>query len=174
MLTLKSDQQKYEKVVEAARIRSTEMHKIFKESGKEDEIVAKRVSTMKKTGQYDKHSEFMKDVRIKNSVKTRIKTGNAIDKSDLSDFTNYRLRVRQLSEKTYKRNKNKIDPLNLRSRKFHLDHKVSIFEGFKNNIEPSILASIHNLCILTEKDNISKKIKSSITIEELLRSFSNE
>ncbi len=42
---------------------------------------------------------------------------------------------------------------------YHLDHKISIWHGFKNNIDPSIIANIDNLEFIPYKDNMRKGIK---------------
>jgi len=51
---------------------------------------------------------------------------------------------------------------------YHLDHKYSITEGFKNNIKPEIIASLNNLVFIPWKDNVMKRTKCSITKEELI------
>jgi transposase-like protein/predicted transcriptional regulator len=51
---------------------------------------------------------------------------------------------------------------------FHLDHKFSILEGFKNNISPNIIGNIKNLEFIPWEENIKKRTKNSITINELL------
>lgn len=48
------------------------------------------------------------------------------------------------------------------------DHMYSVNDGFKNNINPLILAHPANCKLLRHNDNISKNKKSSITLEELL------
>lgn len=50
----------------------------------------------------------------------------------------------------------------------HLDHKFSIAEGFKQNIDPYIIGHLMNLEMLPHLDNISKHAKCSITLEELI------
>jgi transposase-like protein len=54
---------------------------------------------------------------------------------------------------------------------YHLDHKYSILEGFKNDISPEIIGNINNLEYITWEDNLSKKEKCSITKEELLKIY---
>jgi len=49
-----------------------------------------------------------------------------------------------------------------------LDHKYSKLQGFKDNVNPEIIGNINNLEFIPWKDNISKKDKCSITINELL------
>ena len=50
-----------------------------------------------------------------------------------------------------------------------LDHKYSIFEGFKNNIKPEIIASFKNLVFIPWRDNVVKRTNCSITKEELIK-----
>jgi|GEM_PF-2978267 len=50
---------------------------------------------------------------------------------------------------------------------YHLDHKYSILEGFKNDISPEIIGSINNLEFIPWIENTRKKANCSITIEEL-------
>jgi transposase len=52
---------------------------------------------------------------------------------------------------------------------YHLDHKYSIFEGFKNNVKPEIIASLKNLVFIPWRDNVVKRTKCSITKEELIK-----
>ena len=52
---------------------------------------------------------------------------------------------------------------------YHLDHKYSIVEGFKNNILPEIIVNINNLEFIPWKENLSKRAKCSITKEELIK-----
>src|SRR3989304_2870297 len=48
---------------------------------------------------------------------------------------------------------------------YHLDHKYSISEGFRNNIPPEVIGHIANLEFITWRKNSSKYKKCSITIE---------
>jgi hypothetical protein len=41
-------------------------------------------------------------------------------------------------------------------RKYHLDHKFSIHEGFMRDISPKIIGHISNLQMLWWKDNLQK------------------
>jgi len=50
---------------------------------------------------------------------------------------------------------------------FHLDHKYSITEGFKNKVPPKVIGSIDNLEFICYTDNLSKGTKCSITLEKL-------
>jgi hypothetical protein len=52
---------------------------------------------------------------------------------------------------------------------YHLDHKFSIIEGFKNNINPEIIGNIKNLEFIPWKENLNKRAKCSITLDELIK-----
>lgn len=56
---------------------------------------------------------------------------------------------------------------------YHLDHKYSISEGFKNNVPPKVIGSIYNLEFLLSTDNVKKGTKCSITLENLYELFSS-
>lgn len=57
---------------------------------------------------------------------------------------------------------------------YQVDHMFSKFYGFKYNIPPYIIGSIHNLAVIHEKENASKGRKCSITLEELFSRFFNK
>ena len=50
---------------------------------------------------------------------------------------------------------------------FHLDHKYSISEGFKNKIPAEIIGNINNLEFISWEDNYRKRDKCSISIEDI-------
>ena len=50
---------------------------------------------------------------------------------------------------------------------YHLDHKYSITEGFKNKVPPKVIGSIYNLEFIPYNVNVSKGTKCSIKLEEL-------
>lgn len=98
-------------------------------------------------------------------------SGRYLDPANKPAYIRYRDTVRKLSERTIKLYKTQLTNIEKRGRKFHLDHKYSIFEGFSNNIDADILAHICNLEILPSTINESKNIKSSITLIELIQSI---
>jgi uncharacterized protein YjcR len=51
---------------------------------------------------------------------------------------------------------------------YHLDHKFSIIEGFKNKVKPEIIGNIKNLEFIPWKENLKKRANCSITLEELI------
>lgn len=86
----------------------------------------------------------------------------------------YYHRVWLITERNYQKYKSDIDPLSLRSPRFHLDHKYSVVRGFYENIPEEIIGSRHNLEILSASDNGKKSGKCSINIEELMECYNGE
>lgn len=113
---------------------------------------------------------------LKKRELTRIKNGNQVPISDISVFNEYSRLCRSLTEKTYRKYKYIINPLNLKRGKntYHLDHKISILYGFLNNISPDILANICNLEILAAYKNSNKSAACSININELINLISTQ
>ena len=52
---------------------------------------------------------------------------------------------------------------------YHLDHKFSILEGFKKNINPLVIGNVKNLEFIPWIDNIKKRTNCTITLEELIK-----
>jgi len=93
----------------------------------------------------------------------------SLSDEDIKIFKNYKKQIRSLTAKNYKLYKHIINPNNLKLGRgfYHIDHKFSIYEGFKNNVPANIIAAKENLEIITEKENCSKQEKCSITLNEL-------
>lgn len=88
------------------------------------------------------------------------------------EYRMYKGRVWSITNKSYRKFKNIINPLDLpRSRVIHLDHKFSISDGFKNGILPEIMGHYTNLQMLQSHENRKKWNNSSITLEQLISSF---
>lgn len=54
---------------------------------------------------------------------------------------------------------------------YHLDHKYSVVEGFRNNIAPEVIGNIVNLAYIPAKENLSKRSKCSLTLVELMKAY---
>ena len=93
---------------------------------------------------------------------------NPIEVKNLKTYQDEVWRLTNIVIKKYK-----IKNIELRGRKFKksLDHMFSIYEGWKNNIDPKIIANINNLEIINERENTVKKTKCSITHEDLLNNY---
>lgn len=107
---------------------------------------------------------------IKRSEETKIKISKANsywreDDPQYEEFKKYRRKV------YYWTNKNDLSCLNYYDKRalkgYHLDHKYSITEGFRNNVPPKVIGNINNLEFIHYKDNCSKGTKCSISLEEL-------
>lgn len=87
--------------------------------------------------------------------------GRKKDKSALKEkwkpWKRYKAEVWKLTEK---QPLNTLKGIELRGQYYHLDHKISIWDGFKNNYPASFIANINNLRIISKNDNFRKNIQS--------------
>lgn len=105
----------------------------------------------------------------RNATKLGISVDEYLEKiKNITDKESYRDICRTLTDRTYTEYKDQIDPLRLRSDEWHLDHKFSIMQGFLNGVDPEIIASPHNLEIVSRTENCSKHSNCSITLEQLM------
>ena len=123
--------------------------------------------SMKKSQAW-KDTQYLRIEGIKNHWK-KVRGGKELHEV-ATEWELYKKLVYSLTEKNYKQFKRLINPNKLpRGKdKYHIDHRFSVLEGFKNNILPYIIAHPFNLQILFYKDNLSKDFKCSITKRELL------
>lgn len=78
-------------------------------------------------------------------------------------FEKYRDSIRKISNENFVKFYYKINPTNLkRGNDYHLDHIISIYEGFINNIPIEYIASPNNLRIISAIENRKKGVKSII------------
>lgn len=102
---------------------------------------------------------------------TLCKRGIITHKDDRNNFYNY---TREVWRFTNSNDLSLLSNYDKRGRveingTFHLDHKYSVLAGFKENIPPYIIGSIHNLEMIPAIENVSKKEKCSISKEELYK-----
>jgi len=86
----------------------------------------------------------------------------------LNEFEKYTRLVYIETNNTIKIFDYMIDNLHLRGKDYHLDHKLSIRDGFINNIDPVYVGHYYNLEIIPSIKNLQKSSSSSITPYELL------
>lgn len=79
------------------------------------------------------------------------------------EYRRYARSCRKLAQKWAKDNGHEIG-----QRTFHVDHIVSVMDGFTKKISPAIMSHPANLRILEAGKNASKGARSDMTIEELL------
>ncbi len=102
-------------------------------------------------------------LRVQKQRLTKTETGNCIDYSMLEDFEHYTRLVRNLTSTQnigflLFSNKRGIACNNTDA--YHLDHKISIFAGFQNNMPIHIIGGVENLQFLHYKENIQKRTNS--------------
>jgi len=104
------------------------------------------------------------------ATETKIARGIAIPKEQKTEWEFYREQVFNYTRKSWQRHQDKINPEGLvRGTDYELDHKFSITEGFKQNVDPEIIGHHINLELIPKSVNRSKRIRCSITLEELLQ-----
>lgn len=122
------------------------------------------------------HSAVHKTERRKQQnkrIKTMVDRGHITCPSDRPDFINY---AKEVWRYTNENDLTTLPNYDKRGRtevpgSYQLDHKYSIFYGFRNNISPEIIGNINNLEFIPSIENSKKKIKCSISIEELTNSY---
>ena len=136
----------------------------IKQAYEDDTTYADRIIQTRKEVYGDDYSPIVSKIR-----NTQIDNGRWVAPEKRSEWNLYKFKVKQLTAKIYKANKEVINPNNLQLGvcDYQVDHIYSIRHGFENNIPYKLIASIHNLRMMWHTDNKSKHIRSDQTIEEL-------
>lgn len=82
-------------------------------------------------------------------------------------YDQYRHRVQQYSDTQYHLHKARLDPENLRSKHFHLDHIYSVFEAWMNDVPINVVGDVSNLRMLSDKENYEKHKTSHKSLQQL-------
>lgn len=98
---------------------------------------------------------------------TKVKKGQISNPDLKSEYEIYRRSVWRFSNRNYK----KYLSEQKRDRHNHLDHILSIVDGFKNKVPAEIMGSIYNLRIISGQANRYKSYRSEITVEQLLKDY---
>jgi hypothetical protein len=96
---------------------------------------------------------------------------------EIERFETYSKTVRSLTRFIFNKNKSLIDPNGLKeldSKKYHIDHIYSISDGYRNDVDPKIIASYHNLRVVKKLENLQKGRKSGMELSELLEKINNQ
>lgn len=115
--------------------------------------------------------KIVKPESIQKMIQTKIAKGIfwKPDDPEYIEFKKYRRKV------YYWTSKNDLTQLENHEKRallgYHLDHKYSVTEGFKNHVPPKIIGSIYNLEFIPYNLNTSKGTKCSITLEKLNELF---
>lgn len=86
-----------------------------------------------------------------------------------NEFTKYKRKVVSVTKKQPIHNLKNFDKRGVSGvdGNYHLDHKFSIVEGFKDKISPEIIGNIKNLEFIPWMENVKKRTKCSINKEDL-------
>jgi hypothetical protein len=88
---------------------------------------------------------------------------NRNHKQEISKNSNYTLYRNQVTRFTKKNDLTKL--VNYNKKNYHLDHKITVWFGFYNNIEPSQIADIRNLQYISKLENQNKSYFSLVDNE---------
>jgi len=128
----------------------------------ENNLSKSRATFMENYGCWVSQAE---ETKIKTRI-TREKSGCWMPLSELSDFKMYHRAVWKFTRAVMKELPN-FDKRGQSIDSYHCDHRYSIFQGFKDNVPPYIIGHISNLEMINSRENLSKKTKCSITLNEL-------
>lgn len=105
---------------------------------------------------------------------TNESTGYWLPLSKKTPFDAYAYEVRRVTEITYMSQFYQIANANLRGKGYDLDHRLSIYDGFKLNVPLDVVTHRCNLQIIPTIENQKKNRNSSISYEELLKEISQD
>ena len=168
---------------ESAKRRSDIMKEIHRNrTYEEKQIINKKISLSLKNSPIAKKQriersklgvkalkEYIKNLKGEEleSFKKKQREMKGIKDEDRQLFIEFTKLVRYYTNKDLQ----EINNIEFRAINFHLDHKFSILEGFKQGISPEIIGSNVNLEIISSDLNCSKGGNCSISKEELISSF---
>lgn len=75
------------------------------------------------------------------------------------NYVIYDAEARSLTERSFSANRQTIDPKGLRGPAWHLDHGMSVRQGYEMHIPPAVIAAPENLSIITAEQNLSAGAK---------------
>ena len=145
-----------------------------------DVIEKIKITNKKKYGcdYFFQSNEFLENEEIQKKIKeTKIKNGHLLKDINMEPFLLYKRNCRKLTNRFKKELyenwngydyydneyiKNNMNLHNTNKNYPTIDHKISIFYGFINNISEEEISSINNLCITKRSINSSKRAKNNI------------
>ena len=102
------------------------------------------------------------------AIVSKIETGQCRHPNDISEHEKYKIEVWKETDKNFK----KYFIGETRNRDIHLDHIVSITDGWVNKIPPEIIGSRVNLRLIDGISNRKKSNKSDMSIDMLYNLYS--
>ena len=100
---------------------------------------------------------------VAKQVKTKRTKKGGLKFEDIPHYRIYARKARKLAQAWARSNGHEIGKST-----YHVDHKVSVLEGWNNKLPLEIISHPVNLQILGARENSGKGAKSCMTIEELL------
>ena len=116
---------------------------------------------------FRKHCYENKKVRVKQKATVRAKYGS-FTPDQMKDFRHYARRIRAKAQRWAKNN-----GYHLGQQTFHVDHKLSIWNAWKEGLSEDVVNHPVNLQVITATENSSKGSKSILTVDELLEATKN-
>lgn len=86
----------------------------------------------------------------------------------LPAFKSYRRKVWAVTKKQPLESLDNYDKRSRGNCGYHIDHIVSVSDGFKNSVSPEVIGNIKNLRMLLGRENVSKGARSDMNISDLL------
>lgn len=108
------------------------------------------------------------------AIQTRINNGTMVPVEILDEYKEYYRKVIRITEKQNLSSLSNIEKrgvMGLSEDPHHVDHIVSIYDAFMNDVPPEITGHISNLQCLPAKVNISKGNLSWLTVEQLYERY---
>lgn len=112
---------------------------------------------------YGSESFLSSDIGKEKIRKSLVKSGRWSDIKDKDEFEKFKRKVQAVTRSQDLSNLENIEKRAnhaFNKEAWHLDHKISIIDGYKNSISTEIIGHIDNLQMLEYKENISKHSKS--------------
>lgn len=140
----------------------------LKRYGVENISQLETIKDKKKKTTISKYGKLWPNIDQKKVRKIMEMKGRWIPLSEKEDFLIYRQIVDKLTLRISKNIKN----IELRGvHKYHIDHRYSVYQGFKDNICAHVIASEYNCEMIPCKENWSKNSDCSITKEDLFKNY---
>lgn len=150
-------EEKYEKI-----------HKIRKSKDRSYHFAGLKAIETKKSIIYGNNKSLL-DLAIQKATQTKIERGLWTHPDYVPVYEKYKRKIQYYTNISLKKYGILIgyDPKKRKLKLFHVDHKISIVNGFRNFIAPEKIGHICNLQFITCNENWTKNHNNSITSDEL-------
>lgn len=112
---------------------------------------------------------------LPHAIETRVRNGSMIPSEEMPAYRKYKNKVSTLTNRqdlTFLENYDKRGVyIEDNPDAYHVDHIVSVSEGFREGIPPEIISSPPNLRCIPASDNMQKNHRSDMTIEQLYEAY---